>query len=617
MHGCGSPRARVLGLLDAWLTDEQRQLPPAELSRFRVVVGSTGLLLVLNLLFLPAVAAYAPADRLPVALSVLVNVVCFGGVLGLVRRLRSPSLPAFLLCTCLSSVFILTTLVVGEPGTASHAATMLVPALTVYLLGPLPGLVFTAFFALNAVFFHELSHWILGRPHPVLVSEWAGVDSLLAGVSLLGGWVLNWLHRTTREESHAALEQALRTLRESESKLVSLIDSTDDVVLALDLEGRVVATNHVAKALFRAVTGRDFQPGLSLFELSPPALRTLFRENTTRALEGQRLKVETTLPLEGRTRTLEITFNPVWEGTRVVGITIFSRDISERKEAEARLEEMHRSLLDVSRHAGMAEIATGVLHNVGNALNSVNVSADVVVQRVRGSRVVGLERAVELLRENGSSLGTFLTEDPRGRQLPAYLEALSAQLQQEREGVLEEMRRLGESVDHIKSVVSMQQKHARFSGILERVEVSGLIDDALRLHAVALDRLGIQLRREYCAQIPPVLVDRHKLLQILVNLVSNARHALLESGRQDKQLTLRVERAGEMLRIAVADNGVGIAPENVPRLFTQGFTTKKDGHGFGLHISALAAEEMGGGLMCESRGLGQGATFTLELPITA
>ncbi|QRK09083.1 PAS domain-containing protein [Archangium violaceum] len=616
MHGRGSPRDRVLGLLDAWLTDEQRQLPPAELGRFRVVVGATGLLLVLNLLLLPALASYPPAERLPVGLSVLVNGLCSGGVLWLVRRLRSPTLPAFLLCASLSTVFILTTLVMGEPGTAVHAATMLIPALTVYLLGPVPGLVFTTLFVLNAALFHELGHWILGRPLPALASEWFEVDHLLAGVSLLGGWLLNWLHSTTREESHAALERALRTLRESEGKLLSLIDSTDDVVLALDLEGRVVATNHVAKGLFHAITGQEFQPGVSFFELAPPALRTMFQEHMARALEGQRLKFEAALPLADRLRTLEITFNPVREGERVVGMTVFSRDISERKEAEARLEEMHRSLLDVSRHAGMAEIATGVLHNVGNTLNSVNVSANLVSERVRGSRVAGLERAVELLRENGPKLAAFLTEDPRGRQLPAYLEALSAQLKQEREGVLEEMRRLGESVDHIKSVVSMQQKHARFSGILERVEVPGLIDDALRLHAVAIERLGIQLRREYGAQIPPVLVDRHKLLQILVNLVSNARHALLESGRQDKQLTLSVERVGEKLRISVADNGVGIAPENVSRLFTQGFTTKKEGHGFGLHISALAAEEMGGALMCESGGPGQGATFTLELPLT-
>ena len=181
--------------------------------------------------------------------------------------------------------------------------------------------------------------------------------------------------------------------------------------------------------------------------------------------------------------------------------------------------------------------------------------------------------------------------------------------------MLLELQSLKKNVDHIKSVVSMQQQHARFAGVLERVEVPGLLDDAMRLHAVSFERLGIQMRREYGAPVSAVMVDRHKLLQILVNLLGNARHALVESGREDKRLTLRVARVGERLRISVADNGVGIAPENQQRLFTQGFTTKKDGHGFGLHISALSAEELGGALKCESEGPGKGATFTLELPL--
>ncbi|WNG50114.1 PAS domain S-box protein [Archangium minus] len=611
-----SPRAGLLSWLDGRLSEAQRQLPPEELGRYRVLIGATCLLLAMDVLFL-VVPLGSQQQASPIQ-----RVMGFGCLVGyllvllLVRWVRSLHLPSFILCSTLTASFVVTTLIVENPNSVSHAAGMLVPILSVYLLGARLGFVFTAVFIFNTAFFHQFYHSGFGQVRPLFADGFAWMKNAMAALCLLLAWSLSWLYSTAREESHAALERALKTLRENEGKLLSLIESTDDLVLALDLEGRLVTANHVARELFHQLRNRAVLTGGSLHELSPPEERWVLRERFAQAVTGQRLRTEVSLPVDGRIRTLEITFNPVWEGRRVVGMTVFGRDISERKEAEARLEEMHRSLLDVSRHAGMAEIATGVLHNVGNALNSVNVSADVVVQRVRGSRVVGLERAVELLRENGSSLGTFLTEDLRGRQLPAYLEALSAQLQQEREGVLEEMRRLSESVDHIKSVVSMQQKHARFSGVTERVEVPGLIDDALRLLAVSFDRLGIQLRREYCAQVPPVLVDRHKLLQILVNLVSNARHALLESGRQDKQLTLRVERAGEMLRIAVADNGVGIAPENVPRLFTQGFTTKTEGHGFGLHISALEAEEMGGALTCESGGPGQGATFRLELPLS-
>jgi two-component system sensor kinase FixL len=610
-----SPRARWLAFLDGGLTEEQRRLPSDVLRRFRVVVGAAGLLLVFNLLYLLTLVTYAVEARLAQGGVVLVSSAAFGLVLGLVRRFRSPDVPAFLLCVALSLAVVLATLAVDKPGAVTHAANMLVPLLTVYLLGPRRGFFFTCVFVFNTAFFHELYHSGFGRERPLSADGGVWMGNLTAAASLLLGWGLSWMHSASREESHEALEQALATVSESEAKLLSVIDSTDDVVLALDLEGRLVAANTSAKAVFPVLFGRQLQLGESFVDLAAPDTRELYRQQLERAVQGRREKTETTTFLGGRPLTVEVTFNPVRGGDgRVVGMTVFSRDITGRKDAEAQLGEMHRSLLDVSRQAGMAEVATGVLHNVGNALNSVNVSADVVVQRVRGSRISGLARAVELLKENASRLGAFLTEDARGRQLPAYLEALSTQLAQEREDVLTEMRRLGESVDHIKSVVSMQQQHARVAGVVERVEVPALIDDALRLLAVSFERLGIQLRREY-SEVPPVQVDRHKLLQILVNLVSNARHALLESGREDKQLTLRVEGAGERLRIAVVDNGVGISPEHLARLFTQGFTTKKDGHGFGLHISALAAEELGGELTCESAGRGQGATFQLELPL--
>src|SRR5262249_8760375 len=153
--------------------------------------------------------------------------------------------------------------------------------------------------------------------------------------------------------------------------------------------------------------------------------------------------------------------------------------------------------------------------------------------------------------------------------------------------------------EHIKSIVSMQQKHARTAGAVEQVAVPQLIDEALRLHAVSFEQLGIRILRDY-SDVPLIFVDRHKLLQILINLMSNARHALMDSEQGDKCLSIRVRPApgGERLLIDVGDNGMGITAENLARLFTQGFTTKKTGHGFGLHISALAASEMKGRLTC-------------------
>ena len=106
------------------------------------------------------------------------------------------------------------------------------------------------------------------------------------------------------------------------------------------------------------------------------------------------------------------------------------------------------------------------------------------------------------------------------------------------------------------------------------------------------------------------------MLQILVNLIRNSKYALDEGGRPDRQLTVRVDRnGGEFVRVAVIDNGVGIPPQNLTRIFEHGFTTRKKGHGFGLHSGALAAKELGGTLIARSDGTGRGATFILELPI--
>ncbi|AKJ02957.1 sensor histidine kinase [Archangium gephyra] len=602
--------------MDAFLTPQQRQLPPDKLGQYRVLVGTALSMLLLNLLFWVNLRSSSIAGRRSVAVVALLAVASYALVLMLVRWGRSYRAVALLMCVFLTMAFLGVTLVSEDLRVVSHATVMLVPLLAVYLLGGSLGFLFTAIVCLAVGPFHKLYHSGFGSKPPLLAILAALGNNSSAVVALLIGWCLFWLHSSSREQAHAALKQALETLRESEGKLSNLIESTDDFVMSLDTEGRRVAANRPALQLISALTGSELPPGAPLF---PPVPREPWSELLVlfkKALTGQRGRTEVEFPMEGRSRTLEIIASPVRskEG-RVVGVTFFARDISARREAEARLAELHRSLLDVSRHAGMAEVATGVLHNVGNTLNSVNVSVGVVGERLRGSRLPGLARAAELMKQHLPSLGSFLTEDERGRQLPPYIIAVSEQLVQERDALLTEVKSLSESVEHMKSVVSMQQENARFVGVVEQVQVARLLDDALKLQAQSLDKEGIQVRREY-AEVPQVLVDRHKLLQILFNLLSNARHALQESGRTDKRLTVRIgaDAGGELLRIEVADNGVGISPENLPRLFCQGFTTKKDGHGFGLHTSALAAAELGGALTCTSPGPGQGATFLLELP---
>jgi signal transduction histidine kinase len=289
-------------------------------------------------------------------------------------------------------------------------------------------------------------------------------------------------------------------------------------------------------------------------------------------------------------------------------------EIEERKRMEVEVERVHRQLLDVSRQAGQAEVASGVLHNVGNVLNSVNVCTTVVSDRLRQMQIANLAKAAELMQEHAGDLGRFLTADEKGRKLPLYLEKLAEHLGQEQNDLLDELKELAGNVDHIKEIVAMQQTYAKVSGLLEKVEVSELVENAIKMHSTAYLRHSVRIVREYEA-VPAIIVDRHKVLQVLVNVFQNAKYACDEGGPADKQVIVRIKRRGpDRVAVEIADNGIGIAPEHLTRIFSHGFTTRKNGHGFGLHSGALAAKEMGGSFTAHSEGVGKGATFILDLP---
>ena len=290
------------------------------------------------------------------------------------------------------------------------------------------------------------------------------------------------------------------------------------------------------------------------------------------------------------------------------------QDITERKEAEAALDTMHNELVGASRRAGMAEVATSVLHNVGNVLNSVNISCSVAAEKIRKSRIDSVKKTADLLDEHAADLPAFIAGDPRGRKLPEFLGNLAGRLAEEQSEVLEELQLLAKNIDHIKQIVVMQQGYAKVTGITETVKVEDLVEDSLRINADALTRHDVEVVREY-DEVPPITIEKHKAMQILVNLIRNAKQACDDSGVTAKKMTVRVTNGEGRVRVAVIDNGVGIPPENLTRIFAHGFTTKSNGHGFGLHGGALAARELGGALTVHSDGGGSGATFTLELPV--
>ncbi|MBN2987499.1 response regulator, partial [Pseudomonas sp. MAFF 301380] len=292
-------------------------------------------------------------------------------------------------------------------------------------------------------------------------------------------------------------------------------------------------------------------------------------------------------------------------------------ELKARVRAALRMSQVQSELHTKSRQAGMAEIATAVLHNVGNVLNSVNVSAELVSNQMRTSKVQGLGKVAQLMNEHVNDLSDFLANDPKGKMLPDYLLKLAEVVTAEQQGIVEELGQLTKGIDHIKTIVAAQQSYAVAVSVVETVSVAGLVDDALRMSAGSLERQGVTLVKRI-AELPLLPLDRHRVLLILVNLISNAKHAL--EGVADRSPCVTLDAClvdASVLRISVTDNGNGITPEHLARIFSHGFTTRKEGHGFGLHSCALAAQEMGGRLTVHSDGAGQGATFTLDIPLEA
>jgi signal transduction histidine kinase len=292
------------------------------------------------------------------------------------------------------------------------------------------------------------------------------------------------------------------------------------------------------------------------------------------------------------------------------GVVSFS-DLTEKLESD-------RKLLEAMRTAGMAEVATGVLHNVGNVLNSVNVAACVVASKLKASEIPNLVRAGDMMQEHREQLPTYLSEDERGKHLPDFLIEVSRTLGAEQKAMLDELDAVTKGIEHVKHVVNLQQQHAKKTAIAEPINPSEVMESAVQLQIDSLNRHGVVVERRF-ENMPSVTADKHLVLQILVNLIANARHAMQHLAPGQRRLTLVAKALGEgdarSLALEVIDNGVGIPAENLSRIFGQGFTTKKDGHGFGLHSAANAATQMGGSLSATSDGPGTGARFVLMIPM--
>lgn len=289
-------------------------------------------------------------------------------------------------------------------------------------------------------------------------------------------------------------------------------------------------------------------------------------------------------------------------------------ELRARLRAALRMSEVHARLREKSREAGMAIVANGILHNLGNILNGVTVSSGVIQEQLHQSKIPKLQMVASLLSEHEADLPTFIAQDGRGKLLPAFITQLSEHLEAELRNLMAEVESLRACTEHVTGVIATQQEFALPDrGVSDFVVIDDLAAKALRLSMSAFEMRGIDVVCDLACKTS-IVTDTHKVLQILLNLLGNAHHAVQQLASEERRVWLTTELKGGSVWIRVRDNGVGLAPDQMGKIFNQGFSTKRDGHGLGLHSSANWARELGGTLVCHSDGLGLGAMFTLELP---
>lgn len=413
---------------------------------------------------------------------------------------------------------------------------------------------------------------------------------------------------------------SLAERREAEDKMRlfrNLIERSNDCIFLIEPKwGRFLDVNckacdslgYTQKEFINEVTVKNIDesiPDDNVWQRQIEALRQkgdVVKEATYKKKDGEKFFVETSLKFVTQEKE-----------DYIIAI---ARDVSERKRSEAKLKAAQEKLLDTARQVGMAEVATGVLHNVGNVLNSVSVTAESIQKRIRKSKVSYLSDAVHLFEEHTNDLPAFLENEERGKKLPLFLANLSQELIEEQSKQLESLGELTRHVQHVADIIQVQQSYSKTKGLTEPASITELIDDSVKINSEAILRNHIEVKRKY-ADLPSMLLDRHKVLQILTNLISNAIYALAKSANEEKILTLNVhESRSKYIKIEVSDNGIGIPLDNITRIFEHGFTTKEKGHGFGLHSTALSINELNGSIAVYSDGPGKGSLFSIELPFT-
>ncbi|MDZ7814734.1 MAG: ATP-binding protein [Planctomycetota bacterium] len=280
------------------------------------------------------------------------------------------------------------------------------------------------------------------------------------------------------------------------------------------------------------------------------------------------------------------------------------------REHENELLISQNKLVAHAHSSGMAHVASEVLHNIGNAVNSINVRLKNISESIEREKLPSrLRRVADLYSENGDG-------ETEQTAAAGYMAALAEAVDKSRQQLIENVNFINEKLDHVSEIISLQQSVASVRGIIEKVNVKDLIVDAMEINREAITKRNIKVRFMF-GEVPVIRVEKNKLIQVLVNIIKNAIEAIdsSDSERDEMVVSASYSKKTEMVSIDVKDSGIGMTAEVRANLFKFGFTTKEQGSGFGLHSSYNLIKAMGGTINAQSEGKGKGATFSIELPL--
>ncbi len=418
-------------------------------------------------------------------------------------------------------------------------------------------------------------------------------------------------------------------LQNSENLLNSFYDNTPSILFIKSTDGKYLMINRRFEEFFKL--NKEEVIGKTDRELFPPETADSFIQHDLQAIYGKdHLEYEEEIGINGRFFTyLSVKF-PVFDvDDKIMAVCGISNDISASKQATRELkkyqvdleelvkertralEDLQQEALHNAHKAGMAEIVTDVLHNIGNVLTNVKTSSHTIEIALRSSSIKNLKKGADLLEENMENIEEFL-QSSKGIKLLKYL-IISIKHIEDEFGVIEENRkRLHNKINTISEVITAQQTNAATNyAMKEKADLRTIIEDALRLDIIPLKSLGNKIKKQF-DPVPEVVIQKSKLIQIIINLIKNASEAMSSLPVNRRSLSISLDSNNHNVFLRITDNGKGIEKELLKKIFHHGYTTRKDGHGFGLHSCATYMSDMGGDIYAESEGINRGATFILK-----